>query len=110
MKSCPICEKLVITKNCVYCSNACHTEYKYRDYIQKWKSSIVDGQRGRYQISNHIRKYLFLKYNSKCSCCKWGEINPHTGKSPLEVDHIDGNPYNNIESNLRLICPNCHSL
>lgn len=29
---------------------------------------------------------------------------------PLEVDHIDGNHSNNNLSNLRLLCPNCHSL
>lgn len=27
----------------------------------------------------------------------------------LEVDHIDGNNRNNEESNLKLLCPNCHS-
>ena len=27
----------------------------------------------------------------------------------LEIDHTDGNAYNNVPSNLRLICPNCHS-
>jgi len=27
----------------------------------------------------------------------------------LELDHIDGNKQNNIEGNLRLLCPNCHS-
>ena len=29
---------------------------------------------------------------------------------PLELDHIDGNHKNNVLSNLRLLCPNCHSL
>ena len=28
----------------------------------------------------------------------------------LQVDHIDGNPDNNKGNNLRLLCPNCHSL
>ena len=27
-----------------------------------------------------------------------------------DIDHIDGNSENNSENNLRLICPNCHSL
>lgn len=28
---------------------------------------------------------------------------------PIELDHIDGNPSNNVRTNLRLICPNCHA-
>ena len=28
----------------------------------------------------------------------------------LEVDHIDGNSENHREDNLRMLCPNCHSL
>ena len=30
-------------------------------------------------------------------------------KESLELEHIDGNAYNNSESNLSLLCPNCHS-
>jgi len=30
-------------------------------------------------------------------------------KIKLEVDHIDGDKYNNSRENLRLLCPNCHS-
>lgn len=29
---------------------------------------------------------------------------------PLELHHIDGNHYNNEFSNLKLLCPNCHTL
>lgn len=35
---------------------------------------------------------------------------PFTGQVPLEVDHVDGNATYNLESNLRILCPNCHAL
>ena len=55
-------------------------------------------------------KILFEKYNNKCARCGWGEINLWTGNVPLEVHHVDGDYKNNEESNLELLCPNCHSL
>ncbi|NDB82938.1 MAG: HNH endonuclease, partial [Alphaproteobacteria bacterium] len=27
----------------------------------------------------------------------------------LQLDHIDGDPYNHQLENLRFLCPNCHS-
>ena len=63
-----------------------------------------------YQISMHIKAYLFKKFDKKCAKCGWGEINPYTNSIPLEIDHIDGNYKNNFEDNLILLCPNCHSL
>jgi Zn finger protein HypA/HybF involved in hydrogenase expression len=61
-------------------------------------------------MSAHVRRYLHEKYQSECVKCGWGEINPTTGKTPLEIDHMDGDSENNREQNLRLLCPNCHSL
>lgn len=50
------------------------------------------------------------KNNCKCEKCGWGEINPTTQKTPLEVHHINGDCTDNREENLQLLCPNCHSL
>ena len=95
-----------------YCSNSCQKEYEYKQYIQAWKLKQRDGGRGKYtrNLSAHISKYIHLKYGDRCSLCKWRECNPVTGKSPLEIDHIDGDSKNNTEDNLILLCPNCHSL
>lgn len=82
----------------------------YNQYIERWKSGQEDGMRGEIGVSSHIRRYLFEKYNSKCSRCGWCGINPVTEKTPLEVEHIDGDHKNNKEENLTLLCPNCHSL
>lgn len=82
----------------------------YQDYIERWKAGEESGMRGKTNISAHIRRYLFEKYQSKCCECGWGMVNPSTGKTPLEVEHIDGNHKNNNEGNLKLLCPNCHSL
>jgi 5-methylcytosine-specific restriction endonuclease McrA len=85
-------------------------ETRYKIYIQNWKNGLENGTRGITGTHELVRKYIFEKYNNKCSSCGWSEINPFTKKIPLEVNHIDGKYNNNQESNLELICPNCHSL
>lgn len=106
---CLNCNKIISKKN-KYCSNKCQAEYKYKKYIDDWKAGLESGMRGDYQISMHIKTYLFQKFNNKCSKCNWGEVNPYTNNIPLEIEHIDGNYKNNLEDNLTLLCPNCHSL
>ena len=93
-----------------FCDHDCQFEYQYKEYIEQWKENKVDGRKGMYDISSHIRRYFFEKYNSSCQICGWNKINPHTGKVPLQLHHIDGDCLNNKEENLQLLCPNCHSL
>ena len=108
-KFCKTCGKK-INKKYDFCCNKCVVEWKYIEYILRWKLGLENGMKGETSISSYIKKYIHRKYNDKCSICGWDKVNPITNKSPLEVEHIDGNWENNNENNLTLLCPNCHSL
>lgn len=99
-----------ITRGKKFCDHDCQFEYQYKEYIKQWKENKVDGRKGMYNISSHIRRYLFDKYNSSCQICGWNQVNQYTGRVPLQIHHIDGDCTNNKEENLQLLCPNCHSL
>jgi len=56
-------------------------------------------------LKNRILKDNLIKY--ECSC---GIIDTWNNKPIiLDLDHVDGNNRNNQISNLRFLCPNCHS-
>lgn len=93
-----------------FCSNKCKHIYDSNNYITAWKNGLIGGYGSCGDTSEYIRNYMLRKYNNKCSLCGWCETNPITNKIPLHLDHIDGNCLNNSENNLRIICPNCHSL
>lgn len=95
-----------------YCSQNCQNEYEQNEWEKKWFAGEVSGNNDSIWIQprDRVRTYLFKKYNSKCAECGWGEMNPYTGKIPLEIHHIDGNAQNTIPENVILLCPNCHSL
>lgn len=61
--------------------------------------------------SYKLKAKLFAKNlkQPKCELCGWCQRSPD-GRLPLELDHVNGNRYDNRLENLRVLCPNCHSL
>lgn len=58
----------------------------------------------RKPIPAALRRKVFVKSGHQCSIPFCGE------KSDLEVHHINGNPSDNRESNLIVLCPNHHAM
>lgn len=100
-------------KGVKFCSTKCYGDFRKQEKINSWYSGEFDGTIGsgtNSTLSRAIRNHLLEESDHSCTECGWREFNRHTNTCPLEVDHIDGDYTNNRPENLRVICPNCHSL
>lgn len=87
-------------------------------FKQTWNKGIVIGPQrpiedylsNQIPIISHRLRLRLLKegiFKKECSIC----LNTTWNGLPisLELDHIDGDHSNNLLSNLRILCPNCHA-
>jgi len=112
-------KKIKVCKNCnkefeikewpkqIFCNFECSVEFKinkkYENYIKNQEEYF-----GKYRDMKFIKRHILIEQKCKCSICDMRNV--WNGKELVFVlDHIDGDAYNNLRNNLRLICHNCDS-
>jgi len=109
-RSCKNCGTTCNRPEKYYCNNICQLKYQNKLRVDNWLKGKDLGYATNGQIRPFIRTYLISKNNESCEACGWNKKNLTTGRSTLEIHHIDGNYKNNKINNLQVLCPNCHSL
>ena len=56
-----------------------------------------------------VKRYLLESRGDQCEVCGWDEKSPD-GRSIIQMDHINGDCFDNRPENLKLLCPNHHAM
>lgn len=102
-RTCNNCQRNIYGKSdiCKYCIK--------EEKIAKWLSGdlSVTWYLPTKEPKGFMKKYLLETRGDKCEECGFDRKRPD-GTSKIQMDHIDGDYTNNLITNLRLLCPNCH--
>ena len=101
---CLLCKRAytTFTQKSNFCSTTCKSK---NHFITKILPSFFAGT---LKLERYIRKCVWYTQPHVCKSCGVGVVYNNL-PLVLQVDHIDGNSDNNLPSNLRLLCPNCHT-
>jgi hypothetical protein len=73
------------------------------------RKSAEEYSKATFVSSHKLRNKLIQDKvkEAKCEECNLYEWN--NKPIPLELHHVDGNRFNNLFPNLKILCPNCHA-
>lgn len=88
-----------------FCNKLCRNRFE----VYEWLAGRLSGN-ATYAVRSFVRMYISARSGGRCE-----GIDSRTGSRCIEdrvvqLDHIDGDPYNSIAENLRHLCPTCHTL
>lgn len=89
-----------------------HAWNKGRKLIGNPKKTLAQLLAKNVSIQSYkLKNRLFVEGVKKpvCELCGWSKMTID-GRIPVELDHINGDNTDNRIENLRILCPNCHSL
>jgi predicted HNH restriction endonuclease len=85
---------------------------KSRSLVEGWLKGEIQGHydTGNFDLKDPVRDWVLERAGNKCEKCGWNMVNEFTKNIPVQVHHEDGNAANSRPENLKVLCPNCHSL
>jgi len=104
LDNCLNCTKKLSGNQKKFCSKTCDAIYRNKQTDNK---IILAGSIDGFKQAT-ARKSILRQRGLKCEIC--GIATWNNQPVPVVLDHINGNPYDNKLSNLRIICLNCNGL
>lgn len=81
-----------------------------KDWLANKPGFVAVSKGWQHELRVPLRDWLLNRAGYKCEECGWDKKHSETNICPVQVHHKDGDATNNRPENLRILCPNCHSL